>query len=284
VRRVLALLLIGLSLCAASPAEERRPVPPLARVTDETGTLSAPQRQALESKLAAFEAEKGSQIAILMVPRTQPEDIAEFGIRVARAWQLGRKGINDGALIIVAKDEHRARIEVGSGLEGPVPDILARRIVDETMRPYFRADQYYRGLDAGLAQLTGLVNGEPLPPPARSARGGHGTQGSLFAVLVGALVLGSVLRALLGRVFGAVATGGIVGVAASLFAVSIFGALTAGAVAFFIALVGDFGARGIGGFGGGGFGGGGFGGGGFGGGGFSGGGGGFSGGGASGSW
>jgi uncharacterized protein len=283
-----AAVVLGLLLSTLVGAEALLPVPPVARVTDQTGTLTPPQIAALDAKLAAFEAQKGSQIAVLMVPTTAPEDIAAYSYRVAHTWQLGRKGVNDGALIVVAKNDHRDRIEVGNGLEGPVPDAYAKRIVSDVMEPYFKQGDFHGGLDAGATQLIGLVNGEPLPPPPRAAaqrhRSGNPLQGGLVVVLIGALVLGAVLRAMFGRVFGALATGGVVGAAAWLIALSLGGALLAGFAAFFIALIGDLGRRGFGGMGGGfgGIGGGGFGGGG--GGGFGGGGGGFSGGGASGSW
>jgi uncharacterized protein len=285
-----AAVVLGLLLSTLVGAEVLLPVPPAARVTDQTGTLTPPQIAALDTKLAAFEAQKGSQIAVLLVPTTAPEDIAAYSYRIAHAWQLGRKGVNDGALIVVATTDHRDRIEVGNGLEGPVPDAYAKRIVSDVMEPYFKQGDFYRGLDLGATQLIGLVNGEPLPPPrpaAQHRRSGNPLQGGLVVVLIGALVLGAVLRAMFGRVFGALATGGVVGAAAWLIALSLGGALLAGFAAFFIALIGDLGRRGFGGMGGfGGIGGGGFGGGlgGGGGGGFGGGGGGFSGGGASGSW
>ena len=139
-------------------------VPPLqGRITDLTHTLSAEQAATLEQKLQAFEAKKGSQIAVLIVPTTEPEDIAAFGIRVAEAWKLGRKGVDDGAILIVAKDDHRMRIEVGYGLEGVMPDAIARRIVANTMAPHFKQGDYYGGIDAGVDQMIRIIDGEPLP-------------------------------------------------------------------------------------------------------------------------
>jgi uncharacterized protein len=278
------------ALAFTTAARAQLPVPPVARVTDSTGTLSATQIQALDTRLKAFEDEKGSQIAILMVATTAPEDIAQFGIRVARAWQLGRKGVNDGALILVAKNDRRTRIEVGYGLEGPVPDIYANRIIDEILRPHFRANDYYGGLTQAVEALIGLVQGEPLPPPVERRAHADERQGGLLMVVVAAVILGGLLRSVFGRLLGSVATGGIVGFVATLLAASLGVSVLAGVLAFVISLLTGMSGRawtggGFGGMGGmGGYRGGGFGGGGFGGGGFGGGGGGFGGGGASGSW
>jgi len=297
-RARLAGVLAALALAAAlGPARAEVPLPPVARVTDLTGTLTEAQRQALSAKLAAFEASKGSQIVVLLVPTTQPEDIAEFGIRVGDAWKIGRKSadgrrIDDGILLIVAKDDRRMRIEVGTGLEGAVTDLAANRIIEEVLRPSFRAGDFYGGIDRALDRLIGLVNGEPLPAPTpaggRAAHGPQGLQGLLPVLLVVALIGGPILRSLFGRPVGAAATGGVAGFLTFLLLGTLGFALAAGVIAFVIALIGGLGgagwSTGRGGFGGG-FGGGGFGGGGFGGGGgFSGGGGGFSGGGASGNW
>ena len=136
-----------------------------ARVTDLTGTLSAGQAQALEAKLAAFEAKKGSQIAVLIVPTTQPEDIAEFGIKVADLWRIGRKDVDDGIILIVAKNDRKLRLEVGYGLEGVIPDAIAKRIIAETITPYFKTGDFAGGIDAGVNQIIGLIEGEQLPVP-----------------------------------------------------------------------------------------------------------------------
>jgi uncharacterized protein len=287
-----ALCLLAL-LCAAGLAHAQQlvPVPPVARVTDQTGTLRADQVAALEAKLAALEQRKGSQLAVLIVPTTAPEDIAQFGVRVADAWKLGRKGVDDGAILIVALNDRRMRIEVGYGLEGVITDLSANRILDEFLRPYFRAGDFHGGIDAAVDRLIGLVDGEPLPVPQRDEWDGRagGAGALLFPLLILGLIAGPILRRVFGRPLGAVATGGIAGFVAwglvGIFGVAIFAAIAT----FFFTLVGGLGGgrwssgRRGGGFGGG-FGGGGFGGGGFGGGGWSGGGGGFGGGGASGSW
>jgi uncharacterized protein len=286
---------------ALAPVRAEVPVPPVARVTDLTGTLTEAQRAALDAKLAAFEARKGSQIVVLMVPTTQPEDIAEFGIRVGDTWKIGRKSVDeksvdDGLILIVAKDDRRMRIEVGTGLEGAVTDLAANRILEEYLRPSFRAGDFYGGIERAVDRLIGLVDGEPLPAPTReSQRSVRGLQGLLPILLVIALIGGPILRSLFGRPVGAAATGGVAGFLTFMLLGTAGFAVAAGAIAFVIALIGGLGGAGWstgrggfgGGFGGGGFGGGGFGGGGFGGGGgggFSGGGGGFSGGGASGNW
>ena len=295
---VLAASALAAVALAAAPARAEVAVPPVARVTDLTGTLRAEERAALDRKLAAFEARKGSQIAVLVVPTTEPEDIAQFGIRVADAWRLGRKSVDgkrvdDGLILIVAKDDRRMRIEVGTGLEGAVTDLASNRIIDEFLRPHFRAGDFYGGIDSAVDRLIGLVDGEPLPAPQQrqwQQRPG-GFQSILPILLVFGLVAGSLLRRVLGRPLGAIATGGIAAFAAhallGVLGISIF----AGIGGFVLTMLGGLGGSGLGagrgGFGGGlgglgGLGGGGLGGG-FGGG-FSGGGGGFSGGGASGSW
>ena len=282
-----ALVALGATLLAAAPARADVAVPPVARVTDLTGTLREDERGALDRKLAALEGRKGSQIAVLMVPTTEPEEIAQFGIRVADAWKLGRKGIDDGAIVLVAKVDRRMRIEVGRGLEGAVTDLASNRIIDEFMRPHFRAGDFYGGIDSAVDRLIGLVDGEPLPAPQQREwqRRPGGFQSLLPILLVIGLVAGSVLRHVLGRPLGAAATGGIAAFAAHALLGVVGISILAGIVGVILTLLGGLGGGGLG-TGRGGFGGGfgGLGGGGLGGGGFSGGGGGFSGGGASGSW
>jgi uncharacterized protein len=266
-------------------------IPPVARVTDLSGVLSADQQQELDRKLAAFSERKGSQIAVLILPTTQPEDIAQFGIRVADAWKLGRKDVDDGAILIVATGDRHMRIEVGRGLEGAVTDLATHRILTEYLAPQFRSGNFYGGIDAALDRLMKLVDGEPLPPPAhewRQSRGG--LQGLLPLLLVFGLIAGPVLRGILGRPLGSLVTGAAAAVVAWLIVKTLVVAIFVGIAGFVLALIGGLGGGLLsgpgGGFGGGGWGGGGFGGGGFGGdgGGFSGGGGGFGGGGSSGSW
>jgi uncharacterized protein len=268
-------------------------------VTDITGTLTAEQQTALEQKLAAFEARKGSQLAVLIVPTTRPEEIEQYSIRVVEQWKLGRgtvggKKVDDGALLLIAKDDHRIRIEVGYGLEGVLTDAMSNRIISETIAPAFRGGNFYEGIDAGLGQMMKLIEGEPLPPPEHSWQTrGHGSGGSilpqlLFAVLIGSVLLRAVFGRTLGSVFTGLGAGALVWIAGYALGLVVLAAIGG----FFITLLMGL-PRGSGwssyprsgGFGGGwgGFGGG-VGGGGFGGGGFSGGGGGFGGGGSSGSW
>ena len=280
------LFLLALGLAWAQAA-----VPPLtARVTDLTGTLTREQQAGLERMLQEFEARKGSQLALLMVPTTAPEAIEQYALRVAEQWKIGRKKVDDGAILVVAKDDRALRIEVGYGLEGALNDATANRIIRELIVPRFREGDFYGGINAGLDRMIRVIDGEPLPAPAKSAPGAQGETFQMLPVLlILALVAGSILRALLGRFLGAAATGGAVGFVAWILAGAMAMALLAGAVAFFFTLMGGGGRR-LGGlpgmYGGGGFGrGGGWGGGGgFGGGGFRGGGGGFGGGGASGRW
>jgi len=281
-------LLFACLLLFSLAAKSEIAIPPVARVVDQTGTLSAENRAALERMLAEFEKKKGSQIAVLMVRTTAPETIEQFSLRVAEQWKLGRKGVDDGALLVVAKDDRAMRIEVGYGLEGALNDATAKRIVSEVITPRFREGDFFGGISAGVDRMMRVIEGEPLPAPARSAPAVSGdTFQYLPILLVAALVVGGVLRAILGRALGALAAGGAVGMLAWILAGTLFIGIAAGILAFFFTLVGGFGGRG-GRFPGGYYGGGGWGGGSGGswggGGGFSGGGGGFGGGGASGRW
>jgi uncharacterized protein len=271
---LLALLLVGTAQAEVS-------VPPLAhRVTDLTATLDAQQAQTLESILAAFEAKKGAQLAVLIVPTTQPETIEQFGMRAVEAWKLGRKGVDDGALLLVAKNDRTLRIEVGYDLEGVLNDATAKRIVDEIIVPHFKRGEFYPGIESGTAAMMRVVDGEPLPPPKRAAASGKYDIESLFFIAFGlVVVVGGMLRALLGRFPAALLMGGVLGGLAWLLVTPLLVALLVGFMAFVFVLLGGsgrgFGGGGLGGTSGGGFGGGG---------GFSGGGGGFGGGGASGRW
>ena len=282
-----AVLAAGLAL-----AQPLQPVPALqARVTDLTATLSAAQARALEDKLAAFEAAHGSQIVVLLLRSTAPEDIAAYAFRVADAWKIGRRELGDGVLLLVAKDDRKVRIEVARALEGAVPDLAAWRIIDGAITPAFRRGDFAGGIDAGVEGLFALIRGEDLPAPqpaARSADGG-GIEDLGALLLVGVPMLGAVLVGMLGRKSGAFATGGVTGLIVHLLTASLFLALVGGVLAVVFVLALGIGGGGRGGpphrgggplIRGGGLGGGGFGGGGF----RSGGGGSFGGGGASGSW
>ena len=280
----IALLLVSVFVFA-----EDRPLPALTgRVVDETGTLTPQQRGALEAKLQAFEKSKGSQIAVMITGTTFPEPIEPYSIRVADAWKIGRKGVDDGLLIVVAKSDRVMRLEVGTGLEGAIPDATARRLIDEVFVPGFREGNFYEGLDAGIDRLIKVIDGEPLPEVSQSSagRGNPRSIESYFVLfLVVTLGAGGLLRRMLGPLPGALVVGAGIGFLAWLIVAPVLVALLVAIVAFVVTLFGGGGGGGLPGrMGGGGFGGGGFGGGGFGGGGFSGGGGGFSGGGASGRW
>jgi len=268
------------------------PIPPLkARVTDLTNTLSSAEAQALDAKLSAWEQRSGNQLAVLIVPTTQPEPIEAYSIRVADAWKIGRKGQDNGALLLLAKNDKKLRIEVGYGLEGVLTDATSRRIIAETMAPLFRQNQFGAGITAGVDQIITVVDkGEPLAakPAAKlpSKPGGGFPLEMMFIVLfVVVPVLGSILRRIFGTALGSTVGAGVVGAGAWVVAGSLLIAGIAAVVAFFVMLLAGAGgglARRGGGVwipsGGGGWGGGG------GGGGFSGGGGGFGGGGASGGW
>ncbi len=257
------------------------------QVTDLTGTLTPSQITGLEQKLADFETQKGSQIAILIVSTTQPEAIEQYSLRVVEKWQLGRKKVDDGILLLVAKDDRRLRFEVGYGLEGAVNDVTAKRIISEIITPYFRQGQFYEGINAGIDRLMKVVSGEDLPPPVIKssevsiANDSSGVEGALLIAFMGSLFLGGILQKILGKTFGGLTTAGVVGFLAFILTGIIGIAIIAGLIGFVASMMGGFGGRGgpiIFPGGGGSFGGRG------GGGGFGGGGGGFGGGGASGGW
>ena len=296
-RRWLALLMVALWLVATGAhAQDVLPVPPLSgRVIDQTATLSAAQLQALDAKLAAVEAKRGSQIVVLLVPTTLPEDIAAYGQRVADTWKIGRRDVGDGLLLIVAKNDRRMRIEVAKALEGAVPDLAAKRIIDAQLTPAFKLGDFAGGLNLAVDQLDARIGGEGLPEPG--AKGGAGNTGFelqdlLMFLVVGMPIMGAVLTGVLGRKLGSLATAGAVGTLCWWITASLLVAAGAGVIALVVVGVMGLGS-GRGGRGGGssggpviwGGGGGGFRSGGGGGGGFSSGGGGnFGGGGASGGW
>jgi uncharacterized protein len=272
-----------------------------ARVIDQTKTLTPEQLRMLDQKLREIEARKGSQVVILMVPTTKPEEIEQFAIRVADKWKIGRKKVDDGVLVLIAKNDRAVRIEAGYGLEGALTDALSKRIIDGAMIPRFKQQDFYGGISAGVDQIGRVIDGEILPTPAPNRQlvaDQEGALSSLSVLFVIALVLGSFLRKILGRAVGASATGVAVAIIGWFIAGAFLTALLGGVIAFIVTLLsgslggltsGYYGAGGSahsnagrsagrGGFGGGSSGGG------FGGGGFSGGGGGFGGGGASGRW
>lgn len=279
--RAAAAAALLLAFCAVA---EDAPIPPLTgRVVDLNGALTAEQKRELEASLEAFEKRKGSQIAVLITGTTFPEPIESFAFRVAETWKIGRKGVDDGIVVVIARGERAVRIEVGYGLEGAVPDAVAKRLIEEEFIPKFREGDFYGGLRTGLDRLMRVIDGEPLPAPKQeTGHGGELRSIEAYFVLFMAIVIavGGLLRALFGRLPAAMLVGVGTGLLAWLIVAPVIVAALVGIVAFVFTLAGG-GHRG--GWGGG-VGSGGFGRGGFGGGGFSGGGGGFGGGGASGRW
>ena len=278
-RRLLAGLGLALTLGFSGLASAQVAVPPLAgHVTDLTATLTPSEKESLEQTLAAFEARKGSQLAVLLLPTTAPEGIDQYALRVAEQWKIGRAKVDDGAILVVAKDDRTLRLEVGYGLEGALSDIVSKRIISDTIVPRFKQGDYSGGIDAGVAQIIRVVDGEALPSPASQRTQGPDDLRQMFPfLLIVVLVVGGVLRNTIGKLAGSVVTGALVGVLAWLLLGAVLLAVLAGLVATVVTLLGGGAVlRGIGGMGGGR--------GGFGGGGFRGGGGGFGGGGASGRW
>lgn len=271
-----------LAFLAAGQALAQSAVPALTgRVTDTTGTLSAQQVAGLDQRLAEFESRKGVQFAVLVVATTQPEAIEQYALRVVEQWKLGRRKVDDGALLLVAKNDRALRIEVGYGLEGTLSDIVSQRIIRELITPRFAAGDFAGGIEAGLAAMMKVVEGEALPAPkAKPGDPSADVASYLPVLLVVGAIGGALLRPLLGRVGGSVAAGGLVTVAAWLLVGIVSTALFAGILATLFVLAGGPGllmaGRHHGGWGGHGRGGGG--------GGFRGGGGGFGGGGSSGRW
>lgn len=201
---------------ATAHAQDVQPVPPLtARVIDQTATLNDAQRQALERKLAAFEQEAGPQIVVLMVATTAPEDIAAYAQRVGDQWKIGRRDVGDGLLLVVAKQDRRVNIQTSKALEGAVPDLAARQIIQRDITPAFKAGDFAGGLNRGVDALQARIRGEHLPPPASGARERAGTSaqdgvdfGELAALLfIGTPLIGALLTGLFGRKLGSVATG-----------------------------------------------------------------------------
>ncbi len=276
-----ALALVGVAWAGVA-------VPPLSgRVVDLTGALTPSERSELEGGLAAFEREKGSQIAVLVVPTTEPETIEQYSIRVAEAWKLGRKGIDDGAILVVAKQDRTVRIEVGYGLEGVLTDATSKRIIEDIVVPKFRSGDFFGGIRAGTEAIENVVRGEPLPTPAwRSSRGSGDGVTNVVPAIFGLFLFGGALATVLGTFLAALVVG-LVSAALGWYlvndaAVAGFCGLLGFGLTLFRGVAGPRFPVGVGGRGFGG--GGGFSGGGRSGGGFSGGGGGFGGGGASGRW
>jgi uncharacterized protein len=232
--------LVALLMCWAFTAFADVAVPPLSgRVVDQTGTLSPGDIDRLTQILKGFEERKGSQVAVLIVPTTQPETIEQFSIRVADAWKIGRKKIDDGAILVVAKNDRKLRIEVGYGLEGALNDVTAKRIIDEIITPKFRSGDFAGGISDGVARILRVVDGEPLPAPAPQRQQQQQQSSDLTWLLnplnpftiIGILVLGGIFRGIFGRLFGSLTTGGLIGLVAWF----IFGSLIVSALAAIVA-------------------------------------------------
>lgn len=228
---------VGLGWVPAGLAQSVLPVPALTgHVIDQTSTLTPDQLQALEGKLTAFEKAKGSQLVVLMVPTTQPEDIASYANRVGNTWKIGRKGVGDGLLLIVAKSDRKLRIEVAKTLEGAIPDLMANQVIDEAITPRFKTGDFAGGVDAGVDQLMALIAGEKLPEPAArkgGQEGGTDWSGALIFLLFSVPIAASWLRSIFGRKFGALLTGGIAGGVVWL----VFGSLVLGGLAALLGAV-----------------------------------------------
>jgi uncharacterized protein len=259
-RSLLAIFGIALLLLAGhSPAlaDALAPVPSLsARVIDTAGELAEADRQRLETRLARLETERGTQVVVLLVRSTAPEDIASFANRVANTWKIGRRDVGDGLVVVIAVQDRRMRIEVAKALEGAVPDLMARRIIDEAMAPRFRAGDYLGGLLAATDRLDSLIAGEPLPSPSASVptgsapdRGFDWDDLAIFLFLA-VPVAASISRAALGRSLGALATGVGAGALALWVTASLLIGLAAGVIALLYAMLAgggsSFGRRGTG--------------------------------------
>ena len=234
----------ALLLCWPFAATAQVAVPPLSgRVVDQTATLSAGDIDTLTQRLKDLERRKGSQVAVLIVPTTQPASIEQFAIRVAEAWKIGRRKIDDGALLVVAKNDHKLRIEVGYGLEGALPDVTARRIIDEIIVPHFRTGDFAGGISAGVDRMIRVIDGEPLPAPKPEAS--HNVDPGLFNIvfspfgLLGYAAIAAMMRGLLGRLLGSGVTAGIVGAVIWLLLGSIAVSAIFGVAAFFLTMFGD---------------------------------------------
>lgn len=247
---LLALAASGVVRAAAAPEGGLQAVPPLGRhVIDGGGLLTAAEAEGLDSRLMQFEQRRGSQIAVLVVPTTAPESIEQYSIRVFDAWKLGRKGFNDGILILIATQDRKLRIDAGYGLEGAIPDAVARRIIAEVIAPKLRAGDAYGGIVAAVDQIERLIEGEQLPGADRSGPAPSWDQ-LLVMLIVGATIVGSVLSLLLGRFFGALVTGGVLGAVVWFLSASLLAAILALVLGLFYVLV-TGGRAGFGGYGGG---------------------------------
>jgi uncharacterized protein len=246
--KVVKATMVALALCLAQialvqAALAQIAVPPLSgRVVDQTATLTGAEQASLEATLKDFEARKGSQIVVLIVPTIAPESIEQYSIRVAEAWKIGRKKIDDGAILVIAKNDRQLRIEVGYGLEGALTDVAANRILDEVIKPKFRSGDFAGGIAAGVDQIIRVVDGETLPAPTQQRQGsgafGHIDPFNPFLIFA-VFVVGGILRGVLGRLIGSLATGGVVAALLWFIASSLVLSGVAGVAAFLFTLFSD---------------------------------------------
>jgi uncharacterized protein len=235
--------ILALLVCWALAAAADVAVPPLTgRVVDQTGTLSSGDIASLTQSLKNLEARKGSQVAVLIVPTTAPETIEQYSIRVAEAWKIGRKRIDDGALLVIAKDDRKLRIEVGYGLEGALTDVTSKRIIDEIITPKFRSGDFAGGISSGVDRIIRVADGEPLPAPTRppedSGLLSHIDPFNPF-LIVAVIVAAGIFRGVLGRLFGSLATGGLVAAIFWFAAASLALSIISGIIAFLISMLSD---------------------------------------------
>jgi uncharacterized protein len=236
--------LLALLLCWASVAFAVVAVPPLVgRVVDQTGTLSSGDVASLNQTIRDFETRKGSQIAVLIVPTTDGEAIEQFSLRAAEAWKIGRKKIDDGAVLVIAKNDRHLRMEVGYGLEGALTDVTTKRIIDEEITPKFKSGDFAGGVVAGVNKMIRVIDGEKLPAPEPP----HWQNTGLFDVsdrfnpflLIPVFLLGGVMRSMLGRLVGSVVSGGVVTLVAWFLFGSLAAAMVAGVISFVFVLFND---------------------------------------------
>src|SRR4051794_12786142 len=236
--------LVALMMCWAFAAMADVAVPPLTgRVVDKTATLSSGDIASLDQTLKNFEARKGSQVAALIVPTTQPETIEQYSLRIAEAWKIGRKKVDDGAILVVAKDDRKLRIEVGYGLEGALTDVTAKRIIDEVITPKFRGGDFAGGITDGVDRILRVIDGEPLPAPVRRQQNSPGLLGDIDPfnpfLIIALIVLGGLMRGLFGRLFGSLATGGLVAALFWFIAASVALSAISGIIAFLVTVFAD---------------------------------------------
>jgi uncharacterized protein len=236
--------ILALLLCWACSALALVAVPPLSgRVVDQTGTLSSSDIASLTQTLKDLETRKGSQIAVLIVPTTDGEAIEQYALRVAEAWKIGRKKVDDGALLVIAKNDRRLRIEVGYGLEGALTDVTTKRIIDEDITPKFKTGDFGGGVAAGVDKMVRIANGEKLPEPEPP----HWQDSQSFNpedlfnpfLIIPAIFFGGLLRSLMGRLLGSVAAGALTALIAWFMVGSMLAAVIVGVIASLFVLISD---------------------------------------------